>query len=144
MKKFLPEAVFRNIEKNFPFSCIDIVLIENNKVLLTKRGIEPDKGKWHLPGSIIRKGESISKTVSKVGMNELGITLNSQKHVGVYEDIRQKRHTIIHCFIVKRAHGKIKLDKNATEFAYFSRIPKKIPAYQIQEIRDARRIQNDR
>lgn len=137
MVKFAPDTIFRETQNYFPFSCVDLFVVKDGKFIATKRAIEPDKGNWHLPGGIIHKGETIEEVVHKVAQEELGIKITVEKYLGVYEDIREKRHAIVHCYIVRYVSGDMTTNSSATEFGFFSEIPDKIPSYQIQEIKDA-------
>ena len=67
------ENEYRIFRKHFVFSCVDILLIKDGSVLLTKRTINPHKGSWHLPGSIIRKNETMKQTVRRTAKKELNI-----------------------------------------------------------------------
>ncbi|MFC1654136.1 NUDIX hydrolase, partial [Patescibacteria group bacterium] len=54
------------MQKNTPILCVDGVLVENGRVLLTKRCVEPEKNKWHLPGGVVDYGESVEKAIKRV------------------------------------------------------------------------------
>ena len=43
------------------------------KVLLIKRGLDPFKGQWALPGGFVRKGESVNQAVLREIQEEAGI-----------------------------------------------------------------------
>ena len=52
----IPEKTFQLIKNNIPFSCVDLILVnENDEFLLVKRKIEPYKNKWYLPREIVKK-----------------------------------------------------------------------------------------
>ncbi len=52
----IPAKVFKQIEKFIPFPSVDVFILKDDKVILTKRSIPPYRGYWHLPGRIIKKG----------------------------------------------------------------------------------------
>lgn len=57
------------------------LIVKDNKILLSKRGIEPHKGKWDFPGGFIRQGESASESMIREIKEELGLTpLNVTLH----------------------------------------------------------------
>ena len=50
------EVDYKKFRKFFTFSCVDLLIFgDDNRILLTKRSINPFKGYWHLPGTIIRR-----------------------------------------------------------------------------------------
>ena len=100
------EKDYNEFRKNFVFSCIDVIIIKNHSVLLTKRTQNPHKGSWHLPGNIIRKN------------------LNSF------------RHDVSHGFIVSPISGKIKTDFQSEELKFFKKIPKNTVPHHKKMIKD--------
>ena len=68
--------------KQFVFSCVDILLIKDGLVLLTKRTMNPHKGSWHLPGNIIRKNETMKQAVMRAAKKELNINVKIKKIFG--------------------------------------------------------------
>jgi len=51
----IPNEIFKQIEKYMPFPSVDIVILKDQKIILTKRTIPPYRGYWNLPGSVILK-----------------------------------------------------------------------------------------
>ena len=105
-----------------------IVLNRQSKFLLTRRGIEPDKGKWQIPGSFLLKNESIHDCVSRIGMEELGFTLsaNDCRLASVEEDLVQdSRGHVVHAIYKYRLLRDISLKPwgDSVEMAFFSSIP---------------------
>ena len=43
---------------NNPAPCVSLLFYQDGQVLLARRGIEPQKGKWDLVGGFINTGES--------------------------------------------------------------------------------------
>ena len=111
MKKKIKKSTekdYNKFRKNLVFSCIDVIIIKNNSVLLTKRTQNPHKGSWHLPGNIIRKNETMRQAVKRAAKNELNLNVKIKKYVGVYENLNSFRHDISHGFIVLPTSRKIK------------------------------------
>ena len=118
------EKDYNEFRKNFVFSCIDVIIIKNHSVLLTKRTQNPHKGSWHLPGNIIRKNETMRQAVKRAAKNELNLNVKIIKYVGVYENLNSFRHDVSHGFIVSPISGKIKTDFQSEELKFFKKIPK--------------------
>lgn len=52
---------------------VDALIIKNDKILLIKRGAEPDKGKWATPGGYIGWDESADEAVVREVKEETGL-----------------------------------------------------------------------
>ena len=133
MIKKLSTENYKKFKKIFPFSCVDVLLFENNKILLTKRTRDPYKNYWHLPGHMIRKNETMKQAVKRAAKDEL------KKYVGVYESLNSFRHDISHGFVVKIKSGNIKTDFQSKEIKFFKRIPKNTIPHQKKMIKEARK-----
>ena len=139
MKKKIKKSTekdYNKFRKNFVFSCIDVIIIKNHSVLLTKRTQNPHKGSWHLPGNIIRKNETMRQAVKRAAKNELNLNVKIKKYVGVYENLNSFRHDISHGFIVLPTSGKIKTDFQSQELKFFKRIPKNTVPHHKKVIKD--------
>ena len=129
--------------KYFAFSCVDILLIKNGLILLTKRTVNPHKGDWHLPGSIIRKNETMKQAVIRTAKKELNIHVKIKKYIGVYENLNSFRHDISHGFLVSLTTGKVKTDFQSNELKFFKKIPKNTVPHHKKMIKDTIKIINE-
>jgi len=127
--KNIDDNIFLKFKKLFPFSCIDIILIEKNRFLLVRRAIPPYKNRLCLPGGIVKKNERLEQAVSRIAKTELGINVEIVKPVGFYEKIYRNRHDITHCYIVKKISKQIQLDNQASEFGMYKTIPKETAGF---------------
>jgi ADP-ribose pyrophosphatase YjhB (NUDIX family) len=59
-------------------ACNLFIVDRDDRFLLTKRGIEPERGKWHLPGSFLLKYESIAQCLERIASSELGFLVSSR------------------------------------------------------------------
>jgi len=92
---------FNNFRKFFPFSCVDIILLNGDSILLTKRRIGPYKNKWPFPGGIVRKNEHLKDAIKRIGLEELKKEIKIKKYFGIYENLNSYRHDISHCYLCK-------------------------------------------
>ena len=128
-----------------PFSSVDtIIYFNDNKILLTKRTIQPYSGYWHLPGSIILKKEKMVDVVKRSAREELGIQLSNIEFLGNYELFTKVRHYITHAYCAKYRMGTIKLDSHSNKFviADIYALPKPIIPIQKRIIKDFTRKKN--
>ena len=53
-------------------------------ILLVKRDIEPQKGKWVIPGGYVDRGEEVDKAAIRETREECGIDIELRRLLGVY------------------------------------------------------------
>ena len=105
-----------------PALTVDGVLIEGGKILLIRRGREPFKGKWALPGGFVEYGEKVEDAVIREFKEETGLDAEIIKLLGVYSDpTRDPRgHTVSIVYFLKRKGGGLKEGDDADEVRFFS------------------------
>jgi 8-oxo-dGTP diphosphatase len=70
--------VGKSLNREFPEAPIvgvGAVIVDRSRVLLVKRGREPLKGKWSLPGGMLELGESLAEGVVREIREETGLTV---------------------------------------------------------------------
>lgn len=121
-----PTKEYDDFRKYFAFSCVDLIIFDGNSVLLTKRTRNPYKGYWHLPGSMVHKGEKMTEAVKRSAKEELNLNVRVEKFVGVYESLNKFRHDVSHGFVVSIVNGRLKTDFQSSDIKFFQRLPIKI------------------
>lgn len=123
-----------------PILAVDGIFLKNGKVLLVRQAKYPFFGFWVLPGGHVEYGERIEKAIKREMKEELGVSVKIEKLFGIYSDPKRdpRYHTASVVYLLKKAKGKIRLSREASEFRYFSlrNLPKKIGF-------DHRKILND-
>lgn len=81
-----------------PVFCVDSVVfayqggsIDPTHFLVIKRGGEPFKGQWALPGGFMDDNETPSRASRRELIEETGLDLNPDNCLGVYEDGEKQR-----------------------------------------------------
>ena len=80
-----PSCGFRNYASSKPTAsalCLD----DENRVLLSRRGIEPFKGLWDFPGGFLDEGEHPLDCVRRELREEAGVEVEPQRLIGVWMD----------------------------------------------------------
>jgi ADP-ribose pyrophosphatase len=103
-----------NVYPEEPRVGVGAITIKDGRVLLVKRGIEPSKGLWAIPGGILKLGETLQECAAREILEETGITIKVGECVYVFD------------FIECDHHGKIKFHFVIVDFAgdYISGEPK--------------------
>jgi 8-oxo-dGTP diphosphatase len=64
---------------------VGVVVLDSNKVLLIKRGKEPKKGEWSLPGGHVEPGETLRAAAQREVEEETGLSVAVQSLVDVVD-----------------------------------------------------------
>lgn len=84
----LERGVFQTIVNNTPLISLDLIVKNTEgKVLLGQRLNRPAQGFWFVPGGRIFKNEALDVAFSRIGREELGLTIDRSlaKFIGIYE-----------------------------------------------------------
>lgn len=110
------DDLYSVIEKT-PLVSIDLLYINNNRVLLGKRLNEPAKGKLFNPGGKIFKNETIENAIQRLSLDEVNLKLDITRYEfrGVYQhfydnnfrDSKISTHYISLCFVCNLKNNEI-------------------------------------
>ncbi len=105
-----------------PALTVDGVLIENEEILLIRRGREPFKGRWALPGGFVEYGETTESAVLREVREETGLETEIIRLLGVYSDPDRdpRGHTVSVVYMLRRKGGNLKGGDDASEARLFS------------------------
>ncbi len=106
---------------------VGVVTKEGKKVIgLIKRAIDPEKGKWALPGGFIEKDEGPQEALIREIKEEIGMRGKIQGLIGVYTDeSKTYGKVIVIAYQFFTLTDKYPLGKEVKEFKFF--IPTQIP-----------------
>jgi len=108
------------------------LVLYKNKLLLTKRGRAPYRGRWELPGGFVDRGESADHAVIRELKEETGLKIKLEKIIGIYPDIytynSDQFHTLNIFYIAKASSEKLKAMDDVSEAKWFAKkdLPKNI------------------
>lgn len=119
---------YKSIYSRVPRITVEIVIVKDKKVLLTKRAIIPHNNQWHLPGGTVYFKERLEDACLRVAKDELGIEITVGKQIGIIEYLHEEDfggfdHPIGIAFLCQTAAENFLLDDSATEIAYFASLP---------------------
>ncbi len=108
-----------------PLVGVGAVIVENGKILLVRRANEPNKGKWSVPGGLVRKGERLMEALKREIMEELGVEIEVGDVACVTDEIffdsqgRIEYHYIVIDFFAGIVDGVPKAMSDADEVRWF-------------------------
>jgi ADP-ribose pyrophosphatase YjhB (NUDIX family) len=107
------------------------VIIENGRALLIRRGSEPLRGEWSIPGGTLELGESLQEGVARELREETGLDVRVLELIEVFDRIfpgdsppqaRAKPHPRFHFVIVdylcERISGEPRAGSDVTDVAF--------------------------
>lgn len=106
---------------------VDGVVVRGDKVLLLKRAIEPDRGKWCLPGGFVMLDETCEQAVVREVKEEIGLDTKIVKLIGVFSDPnRDIRHCLAVAYFLKVQGGKAEMNRESNKMQWFvlDKLPK--------------------
>jgi mutator protein MutT len=110
-----------------PVVSVGAVVIEGQRVLLVKRGQEPLRGRWSLPGGVVEAGEELHAAVVREVREETGLTVQVGDVVEVLDRItrdpdgRIEFHYVIIDYVCEVAGGSLACASDADDARWVDR-----------------------
>jgi 8-oxo-dGTP diphosphatase len=104
-----------------PVVGVGAVIVKEGKIALIKRGNEPSKGKWTIPGGIVELAESPEVAVMREAKEETGLDadkptlLDVVSNVDLDEQGKVKYHYVIIDYLIHMKSGTAKASSDAAE-----------------------------
>jgi len=107
------------------------VVIENGRALLIRRGSEPLRGQWSIPGGMLELGESLKAGVARELLEETGLEVRVLELIEVFDRIyvkqgepvtlanqRPRYHYVIVDYLCERVSGEARAGSDVTDVAF--------------------------
>ena len=107
------------------------VIIDNGRALLIRRGSEPLRGEWSIPGGTLELGESLQQGVARELLEETGLEVRVLELIEVFDRIfpgdgpqspaanyRPRFHFVIVDYLCERIGGKPRAGSDVTDVAF--------------------------
>lgn len=83
-----------------PIVGIGAVVVERGRVLLVRRGREPLKGHWTLPGGVLEVGESLTAGVAREVLEETGLQVETVELVELVDRIHRESGRVRYHYVI--------------------------------------------
>jgi 8-oxo-dGTP diphosphatase len=114
----------KKLYPDLPIVGVGAVILDHKKLLLEKRGNEPAKGKWSIPGGVVELGESLEDAVIRETKEETCLDVEASRLIDVVHQVdldeegRVKYHFVIVDYFVTVKGGTAKADSDADELQW--------------------------
>jgi mutator protein MutT len=115
---------------------VGAVLIHEGRVLLIRRGKEPLRGRWVVPGGTVEVGETLQEALVREVREETGLVVKPLDVVTVFDRIEREGaavhyHYVIIDYLCEYVSGTPRAASDAEAVALVA--PEELPAYSLPE-----------
>jgi len=116
------------------------VVIHRNCALLIRRGSEPLKGEWSIPGGLVELGEELADGVRREFKEETGLDVEPLECILVFDRImhegkRVKYHYVIIDYLCRRKRGRLRPASDVIDARWVRR--EDLPQYHLTDMATA-------
>jgi 8-oxo-dGTP diphosphatase len=109
-----------------PLVGVGAVVVDEGRVLLVRRGREPLKGQWSLPGGLLELGESLTAGVAREVFEETGLTVEPIELIELLDrihhlDERVRYHYVIADYLCRATGGTLGAASDADDVRWVER-----------------------
>ena len=120
----------------WPIVGVGAIILDAGKILLVRRGQEPLRGEWSLPGGAVHIGEGLQEAVHREILEETGLAVRVEKIVEVLERIIRDEeggvrfHYVLVDYLCRAEGGRLEAATDVTEARWVDRL--EFPRYRLR------------
>ena len=109
-----------------PLVGVGVVIVENDRVLLIKRGKAPLLGEWSIPGGMLELGETLRRGAEREALEDTGLVVRATDLLSVFDRIvpdenkRTLYHYVLIDFLCERISGELQAAGDASDARWYS------------------------
>lgn len=105
---------------------VGALIVENDRIVLIKRGKAPLTGEWSIPGGLLELGETTRQAAQREALEETGLVVRATELLGVFDRIvpeaeRTLYHYVLIDFLCERVAGELRAAGDAADARWFTR-----------------------
>jgi ADP-ribose pyrophosphatase YjhB (NUDIX family) len=108
-----------------PLLAVGALIEDHGRLLLLQRRYNPGRGKWSLPGGMVKLGETLEEALIREVREELNMKIVIEKSLGAYEIIERKDHGhveyhyVVIDYVCHPTGGRLKGNREAMAVRWF-------------------------
>ena len=107
-----------------PLIGVGVIVVEDGRVLLVKRGHPPLAGDWSIPGGVLEVGELLREAAVREAKEETGLAVETLDILGIFDRLirtgdRVQYHYVLIDFLCRRIGGELRPGSDADEVRWF-------------------------
>ncbi len=120
-----------------PIIGVGAVIIENGRALVVRRGTEPLKGQWSVPGGVLELGETLRQGAEREAKEETGLEVEAGEVLEVVDRIMRdpehkvQYHYVLVDFLCRRVAGEARPGEDADDLRWVT--PEELGSFPIAD-----------
>jgi len=106
-----------------PIVGVGALIVYDGRIVLVRRGVDPGKGKWSIPGGAVNLGEKVREAAVREAEEECGLNIEIavDRPMDVVDSIRKdetgrsRYHYVLLQFLARPRGGKLKPDSDVLD-----------------------------
>lgn len=109
-----------------PMVGVGAVIVQDGRALVVRRGTEPLRGEWSIPGGVLELGETLREGVAREALEETGLTVEVGEVLEVFDRIvpdtegKTRYHYVLIDFLCRPVAGEMRPGGDAAEARWIS------------------------